>query len=207
MKDVHALNFEPGEVRLDVTMDNTLNIYKERIVSPKYKEMLKTGQQQLEALREQALARQAEENAPPQLIVASKPPSSKKVAHRPLEFSFDGDDVYPIGAMSAIAYMTMLRKGKDDDPSAELETKPEQAPQLVLANTGYVNGTESSIFNNFQRFPESAIYYKGENAIEKVPILSREERRKAAEEAMEEYINDESFYDDWLNSMKEIKDE
>lgn len=52
-KDVHALEFEPGEVRLDVTPESIKALYEARKDDPKYLEVLEKGKVQLAELRSQ----------------------------------------------------------------------------------------------------------------------------------------------------------
>lgn len=193
LKDTHALNFEPGEYRLDVTMDSTLELFKDKVVSPKYNQMLGVGEKQLETLRKELIAKQAEENAPPAPVPVSKP--TTKAATKRLDLPEEGPDFVAAGAMAAVASMTMLRKGKDDT----LETEPEyeSVPSLAFANAGYTNTTD---------MPETRVYYKGPEKFE-VQLPSKEERKKIANDAMEQYLNKDDGGDDWLRTMRDIMDE
>lgn len=76
LRDVHAFNFEPGEVRIDVTMKSTMQSYTARKTAPQYTQTLEMGKEQLAKLRkEQTVLAQAREE-PSQLLVPSKAPSS-----------------------------------------------------------------------------------------------------------------------------------
>ena len=76
LRDVHAFNFEPGEVRIDVTMKSTMQSYAARKTAPQYTQTLEMGKEQLAKLRkEQTVLAQAREE-PSQLLVPSKAPSS-----------------------------------------------------------------------------------------------------------------------------------
>ncbi|KAL3781940.1 hypothetical protein ACHAWO_002660 [Cyclotella atomus] len=199
LKDAHALNFEPGEVRLGVTMDNTLELFKDRVSSPRYNQMLEVGQKQLETLRHELLLRQAEENAPPAPVPVSTPKRSKADT-KPLNSPAEGSDVFAAGAMAAVASMTMLRKGEEDEPNVEVETMPDHVPSLAFANSnGLANATEAHM--------DMATYYGRSDIVEEEPVLSREERKLAAEAAMAEYLNRDDGGDDWLRSIQEIIDE
>lgn len=199
LKDTHALNFEPGEIRLGVTMDNTLELFKDRVSSPRYNQMLEVGQKQLETLRHELLLRQAEENAPPAPVPVSTPKRSKADT-KPLNSPAEGSDVFAAGAMAAVASMTMLRKGEEDEPNVEVETMPDHVPSLAFANSnGLANATEAHM--------DMATYYGRSDIVEEEPVLSREERKLAAEAAMAEYLNRDDGGDDWLRSIQEIIDE
>jgi hypothetical protein len=45
------------------------------------------------------------------------------------------------------------------------------------------------------------------NVFQDIPVLSKEDRVKAAELAMEEYLSQDDGGDAWLSSMLEIRDE
>ena len=202
LKDTHALNFEPGEVRLDVNMASTLELYKDRVASPKYNEMLEVGQQQLETLRKDLILKQAKENAPPAPVPVSKPPVSTKKIKKQLDIPEDGTDFYAAGTMAVIASMTLVRKGREEEiTDADLDTTTETIPELAYAN-GCVNATTPLPLDI-----ETRTYYKGSNIVEEVPVLSKEERRKAADQAMEKYLNQDDGGEDWIRSMKDIMDE
>lgn len=174
-------------------MDNTLELFKDKVASPKYNQMLDVGEKQLESLRKELIAKQAEENAPPASVPVSKP--TTKAATKRLDLPEEGPDFVAAGAMAAVASMTMLRKGKDDT----LETEPEyeSVPSLAFANAGYTNTTD---------MPETRVYYKGPEKFE-VQLPSKEERKKIANDAMEQYLNKDDGGDDWLRTMRDIMDE
>lgn len=197
LKDTHALNFEPGEVRLDVTMANTLELFKDRVASPKYNQMLEVGQKQLETLRKELLLRQAEENAPPAAVPVSRP-TRPKAETKPLDLPEEGTDVFAAGAMAAVASMTMLRKGEEDEPKVDIETEPEHAPSLAFAS-GFANATDAHM--------DMVTYYRRSDIVEEEPVQSKEDRKLAAEEAMKEYLNRDDGGEDWLRSIQEIIDE
>ena len=200
LKDTHALNFEPGEVRLDVTMDSTLAILKDKQSSQKYNEMLDVGQNQIETLQKELLLRQEEENAPPKAV--SMPlKASKKATTASFETNDGGTDFYAAGAMGAIASMTMLRKERDEESAGGLDATPEPASVLAFAN-GFTNTTDSSTTP-----VEVRTYYRGSNVVEEVPVLSKEERREVADRAMENYLNKDDGGEDWLSSMQDLMNE
>ena len=70
--DVHAFNFDPGEVRIDVTMKSTIESYAARKTAPQYTQTLEMGKQHLATLRkEQKVLADAREQ-PRTLLVPSK---------------------------------------------------------------------------------------------------------------------------------------
>ena len=50
----HALEFAPGEIRLDITQKSVLQLYNEKKDDPAYLEMLEQGQEYLQALRKES---------------------------------------------------------------------------------------------------------------------------------------------------------
>lgn len=211
LKDVHALNFEPGEVRLDVTMDSSLQLFNDKLLSSEYREMIEVGQKQLESLRNEQLLKEAEENAKPKPVVVSNPSPTTRVANKRLDLTQGAPDYYPIGAMGIIAYMTTLRKGIDE-PSEEPQTKSSGVSTLAYANT-----TGTTLFE-FEAVPSARFEMSNKeialrtssmesNTFEEVPVLSKEERKKAADKAMEEYLSKDDGCDDWLHAIKDIIDE
>ena len=108
LKDVHALNFEPGEVRLDVNMNNSIDLLKEQLVSPKYNEMLSVGKTQLEKLRKEELLKEDESQSP---VVSSQPTTTtyKQSEWQKNRSSRDQPDFFSVGALGAIGYMSTWR--------------------------------------------------------------------------------------------------
>lgn len=52
-EDCHALEFEPGEVRLDITPDSVKKLFEEKKNDPHYLEILEQGKEELKILRQQ----------------------------------------------------------------------------------------------------------------------------------------------------------
>ena len=202
LKDTHALNFEPGEVRLDVTMDSTLAILKDKQSSREYNKMLEVGKNRIDTLQKELLLRQAEENAPPKAVPVSTPLKATKKTTTAFEMNDGGTDFYAAGAMGAIASMTMLRKETDEESNDGIDTTSEPVSMLAFAN-GSTNTTDSPMTTPV----EVRTYYRGANVIEEVPVLSKEERKQVADKAMERYLNKDDGGNDWLSSMQELMNE
>ncbi|KAL3796927.1 hypothetical protein HJC23_000680 [Cyclotella cryptica] len=212
LKDVHALNFEPGEVRLDVTMDSSLQLFEDKLSSSKYREMLDAGQQQLEFLRNEQLAREAEENAKPKPVAVSNPKPTTKVATKRLDLSEDGPDIYSVGALGIIAYMSTLRKAVDESSHEEPQAKSGRVPTLAFANSTGTTSFEfdtmpSATFEMSTGATTLRTHSMESNTFEEVPVLSKEERIKAADKAMEEYLSKDDGCNDWLHVIKDIINE
>lgn len=134
LKDVHALNFEPGEVRLDVNMNNSIDLLKEQLVSPKYNEMLSVGKTQLEKLRKEELLKENEYQTP---VVASQPTTTtyKQSEWQKNRSSRDQPDFFSVGALGAIGYMSTWRANGRDDPEEDAEkVVASTSPTLAFAN-------------------------------------------------------------------------
>ena len=137
-------------------------------------------------------------------------------------------NVFSGGAFGVAAGLAMLRGNKDDD-SDENEAKAKASPVL-----SYANSTGASL--PFEQrhlempatlpalmpsvLPATSVQMTASNNIadaglvsspsvyeDNVPVLSKEERLKLAEAAMDEYLSQDDGGDDWLNSMKEMIDE
>ena len=273
LRDVHAFNFEPGEVRIDVTMKSTNQSYATRKTSPQYTDILEVGKEQLTNLRkEQAMLAQAQEE-PTTLLVPSKAPalSPREVANdelkalsgvensiaqrreasmkrrqayvneslkRSQEPVVNGDvvdypnfsDYMPVASLGAIASMAMWRPPREDDPGTELVLADQAVPVTSVA---YTNSTGSAVMAPMvstsvnekkpvavatkaalplispavtQEVPVLSSEF-GSNVFEEKPVLSKEDRINAANQAMEEYLEQDDGGDDWLLSLKEIMDD
>jgi hypothetical protein len=224
LKDVHALNFEPGEVRLDVNMNNSIELLKEQLVSPKYNEMLSVGKTQLEKLRKEELLKENEYQTP---VVASQPTTTtyKQSEWQKNRSSRDQPDFFSVGALGAIGYMSTWRANGQDDLEKDAEkVVASTSPTLAFANaTGSSSLFEPTSFSSFT-MPETlsptsrtvapilatSIAEGGfgeqlnPNVFEDVPVLSKEERIEAANQAMEDYLSKDDGGDDWLDSMHDI---
>ena len=272
LRDVHAFNFEPGEVRIDVTMKSTIQSYAARKTSSQYKDLLEMGKEQLTNLRkEQVMLAQAKDE-PTTLLVPSRVPSSspRQVANDDLkaltgvensiaqrreasmkrrqayvneslkksqEPVANGDvvdypkfsDYMPVASLGAIASMAMWRPPKEDDPETEDVIAKEAVPVTSVA---YTNSTAAMVAPpmvstsvnenkpvsatktelplvspvNSEEVPVLSSEF-GANVFEEKPVLSREDRINAANQAMEEYLDQDDGGDDWLLSLKEIMDD
>ncbi len=272
LRDVHAFNFEPGEVRIDVSMKSTIQSYAARKASQQYNEILEVGKEQLANLRkEQAMLAQAEEE-PTALLVPSKAPSSSprqvsndepkalsgvenSIAQRreasmrrrqayvneslkkSQEPVVNGDEVdypkfsdyMPVASLGAIASMAMWRPPREDDPQTENVIAKESVPVTSVAYTNStaammtppmvststkknkpVVATKSALPLVSPAITEEVPVLSsefGSNVFEEKPVLSIEDRINAANQAMEEYLEQDDGGDDWLLSLKEIMDD
>ena len=140
-----------------------------------------------------------------------------------------GSNVFSGGAFGVAAGLAML-KGNNDEDSGESEAVPE----VKAVPLAYANSTGSSL--PFEQrhlempatlpalmpsvLPATSVQMTASNNIadaglvsspsvyeDNVPVLSKEERLKLAEAAMDEYLSQDDGGDDWLNSMKEMIDE
>jgi len=274
LKDVHAFHFEPGEVRIDVTMKSTLQSYAARKTAPQYTRTLEMGQEQLTILRkEQTMLARAQE-APRTLLVPSKAPVSPprqevvnddqkeqsgvedSIAKRKQaalkrrqtyvndsfkrsQEAFVNDDAVdypkfsdymPVASLGAIASLAMWRPPREEGETPTREAVAREASPV--ASLAYANSTGPTMMTPMVKTsvledkPGQATQNSlslasptineeisalstevGSNVFENKPVLSREERINAANQAMEEYLERDDGGDDWLLSLKNILDE
>ena len=219
LRDVHAFNFEPGEVRVDVTMKSTLQSYSARKTAPQYVQTLEKGKDQLAILRkEQTILTQAEQE-PSTLLVPSKAPALPPRARTRQQVAFNDDindipkfsDYMPIASLGTIATMTMLRPQRDDDTEKgglESEAGPSPMPSLSYADsTNSLSMTAPLVSpnvleNNSFKIAETA--QSPMTMVSQTPVLSKEERIAAANKAMAEYLERDDGGEDWLLSVKDM---
>lgn len=271
VRDVHAFNFEPGEVRIDVTMKSTIESYAARKASPQYKDILEVGKEQLTNLRkEQAMLAQAQDE-PTTLLVPSKAPSlsPREVANDDLkalsgvensiakrkeasmkrrqayvneslkksqERVVSGDvvdypkfsDYMPVASLGAIASMAMWSPPREDDPETEDVIAKESVPVTSVSYTNSTAAMMAPIISTSVNENKPVVATKSElplvspavtqevpvlssengpNLFEEKPVLSKEDRINAANQAMEKYLEQDDGGDDWLHSLKEIMDD
>jgi len=278
---VHAFNFQPGELRIDVDFKSTLQSYASRKADPQYKEALAMGKEQLEILRkEESMIARAEE-APSALLVPSKAPVSpshaetrgrvaatddqpdavlrtsvedsiekRKVAAlkrrqayvdesfaKRNEAAVVGDEIdyplfsdyMPVASLGAIASMAMWRPEREEDNIEEDKVRSSKVvPKTIPPSMSYTNSTaslsmmttaemvSSSVPENtpvesttmvssttIENRPVQSIEVSP-NVFEERPVLSKEERIAAANQAMEEYLSKDDGGDDWLVSVQDI---
>ena len=229
LKDVHALNFVPGELREGVNMDNARRLFAERITSPQYLEVLSKGQDELVHLRKEYEEHLLAKVGTKELLMPT--PIKKKSdslvngevafeAVRRRAYGEDGGpryspDIFSAGALGAMGGLAMLRVDKHakEDDNAGVIT-PESNPGSVLA---YVDSTRSSVFEPQVAVPlatssvRTAVVNVADpnanvNVFHDVPVISKEDRIKAAELAMEEYLSqdDDALF---LASLQDIMGE
>lgn len=124
-------------------------------------------------------------------------------------------DIFSAGALGAMGGLAMLRVDKHakEDDNAGVIT-PESNPGSVLA---YVDSTRSSVFDPQVAVPlatssvRTAVVNVADpnanvNVFHDVPVISKEDRIKAAELAMEEYLSqdDDALF---LASLQDIMGE
>lgn len=218
LNDVHALNYVPGELREGVNMDNTRRLFAERIASSQYLDVLSKGREELTQLRKEYEEHLVEKVGSKKLLMPTPKKSDSLVRRR--AFGEDGGpkyspDIFSAGALGALGGLAMLRVDKKDaDDDGGSVTVTDGNPVSVLA---YVDSTRSSVFEPQAAVPlapssvRTAVMDVVDNAdlmntFEDVPVMSKEDRIKAAELAMEEYLSrddDELFLASLMDIMGE----
>ena len=155
LKDVHALNYEPGEVRISVDMPSTKSLLKDKITSPQYKEILAKGKTELVSLRKEYEQHEAEHTVWMQgseplvdstttannFVQMKKLGNSQKSFRSAFNRSDDGvkpDNAMSLGAFAMMSGMAMWRGDIDDVDESEPSVDPEIKPKTALAR-GYAN--------------------------------------------------------------------
>ena len=240
LKDVHALDFEAGEVRDGVNMENTKALLKEKMSSPTYAQILAKGKEELKSLRKEY---EEQDNglwfqSSGDLVVKKeglKPVATNEfVTRRTLGNSqksfrsayanakteLDLDSMFPVTAVGAIAGMVMWR-GDVDDLEKSNERVSEEVIRPKAAALAYSNSTGVAMDFEPQAVMPSTLPVapvtlatttidassSSPASFDDAPILSKEERVKVAEAAMDEYLSQDDGGGDWLASMQSIIDE
>ena len=220
LKDVHALNFVPGELREGVNMDNTRQLLAERITSPQYLNILAKGQDELRALRKETEEYLVAETGSKKLLMP-KPKKSdslitaevaaeevrRRMEERRANYS---PDIFSAGALCAMGGLALLRFDVNDEKSKSGVTEPEG----VLAFSSSSSSSRSNMFDTVPLTTSTVLtavindddLSADLNVFQDVPVMSKEDRIKAAERAMEDYlsIDDDALY---LASLQEIMKE
>lgn len=220
LKDVHALNFVPGELREGVNMDNTRMLLAERITSPQYLNVLAKGQDELRQLR-----KEHEEYLVAQLgskkLLMPKPKKSDSLitaevtaaeVRRRMEerrANYSPPDIFSVGALGAMGGLALLRFDVNDEKS-----KSATEPEGVLAFTSSSGTSRSNMFNTTPLTTSTVLtavindddLSADLNVFQDIPAMSKDDRIIAAERAMEDYlsIDDDALY---LASLQEIMNE
>lgn len=227
LRDVHALNFEPGELREGVNMDNARRLFAERISSPRYLEILSKGKDELQELRKEYEEHLLAKVGSKELLMPTPKKKSDSLVNGEVAFEAvrrraygeDGGpkydpDIFSAGALGAMGGLAMLRVGKDANEDDNLGVTAESNPASVLA---YVDSAKSSVFEPQVTDPlttssvRTAVINVLEpnenwNVFNDVPVMSKEDKIKAAELAMEEYLSqdDDALF---LASLQDIMGE
>lgn len=159
LKDVHALNYLPGELRDGVNMDNTKQLFKKNVSSPQYTETLARGKVELNDLykeegRRRLLAAEEDSRAlksTPQIFESSKAVSSEREEmqrHRHRARKEDGTtefepDFFSMGAAAGMVTMATWKFDTYDPDESEAAPGPilsfsdsteSPSPKLAYAN-------------------------------------------------------------------------
>lgn len=159
LKDVHALNYLPGELRDGVNMDNTKQLFKKNVSSPQYTETLTRGKVELNDLykeegRRRLLAAEEDSRAlksTPQIFESSKAVSSEREEmqrHRHRARKEDGTtefepDFFSMGAAAGMVTMATWKFDTYDPDESEAAPGPilsfsdsaeSPSPKLAYAN-------------------------------------------------------------------------
>ena len=218
LKDVHALNFLPGELRVGVNMKNTCQLMDDRVLSPDYLDILHRGRIELKRLRKEHDEYLLAQEGPKNLLIPAPERSASFETQPNRQRTWEGGDtnftpdIISIGSLVAIGGLTMLgfaKEGDNTDGTSEMKsvsslgfaTTEQLDPSRVVPLTTDITETIA------KRVFESPDGIADPNIFQDRPVLSKEERVTAAAIAMEEYLSQDDGGDAWLSSMLEIRDE
>ena len=220
---VHELEFQPGEIRFDVTMDRTLAFWKERNVQNQasYQAKLQQGQDELKRLqsmdastvisrkdllmeqeqleieeeyqRKQKIKQQRQEEKELRERMERLQQEERRIA----EGRDSSDTVPPLliaGALGAFVIATSAR-----DEKITLDAEQESPVSSAKDGSGVTGITmdDASEANNLP-LKERSLFY--DNSVPK----TEEERLLAAKDAMQAYLDEDDGGEAWLQAMEEI---
>jgi broad specificity phosphatase PhoE len=229
---VHVLDFSPGEIRLNVTMEPTLQLFEARVKSnvEDYGALIKSGKTQLERLRliddedlvskkdmliekerveiEQEY-RQREKTRLAEEERQRRSDSERTTIRASPKQILDGYTALPMltlaGAVLAYANMQALRISGRLEPGggkAESDTSSEL--------TFVTNAQKNSVMMGMSSEPAKTLYSDlgtGSSSVYETPKQSEDARHAAAQQAMQTYLDQDDGGSAWLQAMADIIDE
>lgn len=214
LNKVHELNFQPGEIRYDITRDRVLLSYSsvsepataEKFKSEEYKAMIDRGRKTLKELRD-------EENKPiiedlastrPVAVVKEALPSKNNGAAQ--QSAPDLVGTFPFMALGTTAAIVSSSSAAQNE---EGETD-EDGEQIMLLEQHHQNQLNSKVVDIIPLSPE---LQRMENLVTSAPFdipeitMTKKEKITIAAEAMEDYMNRDDGGEDWLTQIASIADE
>jgi hypothetical protein len=220
-RHVHELEYQPGEVRFDVTMDSTLSLWNQRQDNPEYWKTLEKGRSILAELRDPGKTKDS-----PLLDLRTK-----KLEEERLAIDAEQAEINHQKALAAEQRET-LRQEQRRFANSELTTNPTIVDPMMRmggsvgivalsAVAGLMNkqSADQSAVDNLSEGPmelqerkQAAIMEeivsnlptKRNTTPEAVVVLSIADKEKAAAAAMDDYMNRDDGLSDWLKSLSEI---
>lgn len=212
-RHVHELEYQPGEVRFDVTMDSTLSLWKQRKEDPVYWNTVERGRSILAELRdpektdsplldlrtkkleEERLAIDAEQaEIGHQKALANE--KREALRQRPYNNELQENHVDPmariagsVGIVALAAVAGLMNDRSEEQPAVRLSESIELKERKVTAIMEDIAANLSSKRNGSQ---------------EAVVALSITEKEEAAAAAMDDYMNRDDGLSDWLKSLNDI---
>jgi hypothetical protein len=204
LNKVHELNFQPGEIRYDITRDRVLSYSSLQAAteekSVEYRAIIDRGRTTLKELRDEA-------NRPVVEFVPTRPVAVVKESSLTDNGAPDLG-TFPfmaLGTTAAISYSLSAQK-KDG------KTANEDGEQSMLLEQQYQNQNQlnSAVAGMIPLSPE---LQRMENLVVSAPFdipemtMTKEEKITIAAEAMEDYMNRDDGGDDWLAQISSIANE
>jgi len=211
---VHELNFSPGEIRFNVTVDNVFNHLAASTSSSVYNSKVNKGKEYLQTLlltdtEDIINVKEEQERAEIQRQKAISDAKQIQIPRRPSSTAAitlsDSERVPAYGALLATLLVGIGKAlKKDDDNSLSIDSTLENVSPLS-SSSSVVNTDNSNMTPRIVTGAESITpSIPFQNVISEKKEKSKEEKAKEAEDAMEKYMSQGDGSDEWLGSIAEI---
>lgn len=246
---VHELEYKPGEVRLNVTMDSTLAFWKERQSSglADYNKFIEEGKVELKRLREMKDIvslkdqRLEEEQREMEIIYQQEQTEKRRVEteertarqERAKQIAAEPTTVPPTAAFGVglgLVAAAVIANGSDDGPErAALDTTPtpkDEPPNDPIDDVPLMRRQETILtppreervfdpkFDSPQKSSNPLPWIAPSISVTEVNVDAIELKEPAiagptmtAEQAMEDYLNQDDGREGWLQIMSDLLDE
>ena len=226
---VHELEFQPGEIRLDVTKDSTLALWNKKKEDPAYLATIQQGRENLKFLRSNkdivslkdqmmeeeriAIDKEFEERQAEKNMLREQEQRLLRKRQEELDVATKDSkrDLLPFAAAGAMALAgaAMADRLSSKNPNAALETGDEDGSIFTGTESDKTTARKTRpllITNRNEPVDLASVTDRStvQIAPPAAPVLDPYE---AAQKAMEEYLEKDDGAEAWLESLAEIKDE
>ncbi|GAX13462.1 hypothetical protein FisN_36Lh016 [Fistulifera solaris] len=224
---IHELEFFPGEIRLDVTKNSVLELWKTRQEDmSEYLDVLEEGRRQLAILRKQtgdivslkdvkleeeriAIDKAYQEKERKRKLVEEKQ-NQKLVARQrdPVDAPISPTAFASLAGISLVGGASLLTMGSRDRDSISSETddtsvKSSPIPAVESGPNMLFNVSARKDLDLTESLQKRSLF----TPIEPVDVNGEKSKSEAAATAMEAYMDRDDGAEDWLRSISEIVEE